>query len=97
MFSREYCEIFKNPYFEEDLRTAASADNHSNIYLNYFAKAKLSSLEILCSVGKGVLGKFSKFTGKHQCQCLFFNKVAVLRPATLLKKETLALVFSCEF
>ena len=26
-----------------------------------------------------------------------FNKVAGLRPATLFKKEILALVFSCEF
>ena len=28
-----------------------------------------------------------KFTGKHLCQSLFFNKVAGLRPATLLKKR----------
>ena len=28
---------------------------------------------------------------------LFFDKNAGLRPATLLKKETLAQVFSCEF
>ena len=66
-----------------------------------------------CSVRKGVLRKFAKFTGKHLCQSFFFNKVAGLRPATLLKKklwhrcfpeacnfikkETLAQVFSCEF
>ena len=34
------------------------------------------------------------------CQNLFFNKAASLRPATLIKKETLAQVFSseiCEF
>ena len=36
---------------------------------------------------KGVLRKFAKFTGKHLCQSLFFNKVAGLRPATLLKKR----------
>ena len=36
---------------------------------------------------KGVLGNFTKFTEKNQCQGLFFNKVA----------ETLAQVFSCEF
>ena len=29
---------------------------------------------------KGVLKKFKKFTGKHQCQSLFFNKVASFRP-----------------
>ena len=31
------------------------------------------------------------------CQILFFNKVAGLRPAALLGKNTLAQVFSCEF
>ena len=37
-----------------------------------------------CSVRKGVLRNFAKFSGKHLCQSLFFNKVAV---ATLLKKR----------
>ena len=32
-----------------------------------------------CSVKKGVLKNFAKFTGKHLCQSLFFNKVAGLR------------------
>ena len=32
------------------------------------------------------LRNFAKFTGKHLCQSLFFNKVAG-RPATLLKKR----------
>ena len=31
-----------------------------------------------CSVRKGVLRNFAKFTGKHLCQSLFFNKVAGL-------------------
>ena len=39
---------------------------------------------------KGVLRNFAKFTGKHLCQSLFFNKVAGL-------KEILTQVFSCEF
>ena len=30
---------------------------------------------------------FAKFAGKHQCQSLFFSKVAGLRCATLLKKR----------
>ena len=46
---------------------------------------------------KDILRNFTKFTGKHLCQSLFFNKVAGLRPETLLKKETLAQVFSCKF
>ena len=36
---------------------------------------------------KGVLRNFAKFTRKHLCHSLFFNKVAGLRPATLLKKR----------
>ena len=31
-----------------------------------------------CSVRKGVLRNFAKFTGKNLCQSLFFNKVAGL-------------------
>ena len=36
---------------------------------------------------KGVLKNIVKFTGKHLCLSLFFNKVAGLKPATLLKKR----------
>ena len=36
---------------------------------------------------KGVLRNFTKITGKHLCQSLFFNKVPGLRLATLLKKR----------
>ena len=38
-----------------------------------------------CSVRKGVLRNFAKFTGKHLCESLF------------IKKETLAQVFSYKF
>ena len=44
-----------------------------------------SRAEVFCK--KGVLRNFTKFTGKHLCQSLFFNKVAGLRPANLLKKR----------
>ena len=40
-----------------------------------------------CFVRKGILRNFAKLTGKHMCQSLFFNKVAGLRAATLLKKR----------
>ena len=36
---------------------------------------------------KGVHRNSVKFTGKHPCQSLFFNKFAGLRPATLLEKS----------
>ena len=41
-----------------------------------------------CSIKKGVLEIFAKFTGKHLCQSLFFNKLAALRLATLLKRDS---------
>ena len=40
-----------------------------------------------CSVRKAVLRNFTKFTGRHLWQSLFFNEVAGLRSATLLKKR----------
>ena len=41
------------------------------------------SLEMFCQ--KRCFKNFTQFTGKHLFQSLFFNKVAGLRPATLLK------------
>ena len=41
--------------------------------------------EVFCK--KGVLRNFRKFTGKHLCQSLFFNKVTGLRTATISKKD----------
>ena len=41
--------------------------------------------EVFCR--KGALRNFSKFTGKHLCQSLYFNKVSGLRAETLLKKR----------
>ena len=40
---------------------------------------------------KGVLKNFAKFTEKHLCQRLFFNKDAGLSP------DNLAETFSCKF
>ena len=44
-----------------------------------------SRAKVFCE--QGVLRNFTKFTGKHLCQSL----------SSLLKKETLAQVFSCKF
>ena len=49
----------------------------------YFLQKQL--LEVIYK--KSVLKNFAKLTGKHVCQNLFFNKVAGLTPATLLKKR----------
>ena len=45
---------------------------------------------------KRVFRNLAKFIGKHLCQSLFLNKVTDLA-CNFLKKQTLALVFSCEF
>ena len=50
--------------------------------------------DVFCT--KSVLKNFAKFTGKHLCQSLFFNKVASLA-YDFIKKETLEQVFSGEF
>ena len=41
---------------------------------------------------KSVLKTFSKSTGKHPCQCLFFNKVAGLRPIEQLQTTASKLI-----
>ena len=51
----------------------------------FATKFRSSRSEVFCK--KVVLRNFAKFTGKHLCQSLFFNKVAGLRPVTLLKKR----------
>ena len=50
-----------------------------------------------CFVRKGILRNFTKFTGKHLCQGLFFNIVVGPRPATLLKKRLWHKCFPVDF
>ena len=47
--------------------------------------SRSSRPEVFCK--KGVLRNFAKITVKHPCQSLFFNKVAGLRTANLLKER----------
>ena len=50
-----------------------------------------------CSIKKGVFKTFIKFTEKHLCWILFLNKVAGLRPPTLLKKRLQYRYFTVNF
>ena len=43
------------------------------------------------------LKNLAQFTGKHLCQSLFFNKIAGLSPATLLKKNLCHKCFPVNF
>ena len=53
--------------------------------LTIMPNVRSSCQEVYCK--KGVLRSFAKIKGKHLCQSPFFNKVAGLTPATLLKKS----------
>ena len=66
--------------------TDDAIENIRDSFVDYVSSIFRSSRpEVFCE--KGVLKNFTKFTEKHLCQSLFFNRDADLRPATLLKKR----------
>ena len=58
---------------------------HGQISLRHRTHIRNSHPEVF--IIKGALRNFAKLTEKHLCQSLFFNKLAALSPATLLKKS----------
>ena len=93
-FLNKHTKINKQSYkfTITDFQRSPETDVKVNLFL-YFRSSQQR-----CSLRKGVFRNFAKLTRKHLCQSLFFNKVADLRPATLLKKkQTLTQVLSCEF
>ena len=70
-------------HFEKPVR-AAECQSHP-IDRKFLVNFRSSRPEVFSK--KGVLKNFAKFTEKHLFQGLFFNKIADLRPATLLKKR----------
>ena len=72
-----YKDVFVNSFCSSTFRSANS------LVVEPFLESSLRR----CSLRKSVLRNFTKFTGKQLCQSLFFNKVAGLRFATLLKKR----------
>ena len=46
---------------------------------------------------RSVLKHFAKFTGKHLCQSLIFNKIRPEVFTNFIKKEALGQMFSCKF
>ena len=77
--------IIKNVFSRQNVNTALLVKSFNEKYNPLFQKQPHQRF----SVRKGVLRNFAKFTGKHLCQNLFFNKVTGLRPATLLKTGVL--------
>ena len=57
--------------------TSTDLENEAfRFYEDKITYCRSSYLEMFCK--KGAFKNFSKFTGKHLCQTLFFNKVAGL-------------------
>ena len=65
--------------------------NHTGLYISIHKHPP----EVFCK--KGALKNFAKFTGKHLCQSLFFDKVHGPKPATLLKKRLWLRCFPVNF
>ena len=67
-----------NPKHTSSVFMYYNVDNFLTGVTSNAMTSKSSRLEVFFK--KGVLRNFTKFTGKHLCQSLFFNKVAGLRP-----------------
>ena len=71
-------------YFGETFVTLASSKSRNSDDIDRSSHQR-------CSIKKGVLKNFTKFTGKHLCQSFR------LKTCNFIKKEALAQMFSCEF
>ena len=82
-------------------RTTRSQGRLNNLVLTILTwlllKANSRSSHWRCSIKKPFLKILQKFTGKHLCRRLFFNKTAWLRPTTLLKKRLRHMCFPVNF
>ena len=81
----KYTYDFKNKIYHNIKQNLAKDFTFSRGVFRTLLNVRSSRLEVFCK--KDVLRNFAKFTGKHLRQSLSFNKVAGLRPATLLKKR----------
>ena len=57
-----------------------------NFYYSSLMNLRSSRQEVFCE--KAVFRNFTKFTGKHMCQSLYFDKVAG-QACNFVKRETL--------
>ena len=81
---KEICEIFKNIFF---FRTPLDDCFRTQLITSFLGGLSQYRSSHRCSMKEGVLRNLAKFTGKHLCQSLFFNKAAGLRPAFSLKEK----------
>ena len=69
--------ILKNEY--RFLAESTKIENATFPYKTAMSEASVKANSVEIFGQKGVLRSFTKFTGKHLHQCLFFNKVAGTR------------------
>ena len=74
-FIPKTCVPWRKNHFGLFLNANTRSGRSKNAYQIDYRRLYKSSHQ-RCSVKKGVLRNFAKFTGKHLCQSLFFNKVA---------------------
>ena len=79
----EFLDFLNNSH--PHLKSVHEHFREKSSFIDVAAIVKNRSSHPRCSVKKGVLRNFAKFTGKHLCQSLFFNKVSGLRPTELLQ------------
>ena len=84
-----WLESWKKTYGVGEKTLCEEVDDVSTMTI----EAWIESSHQTCSIKKGVLKNFTKFTGKHLCQNFLFNKVAGLRQLWCFPVQ----VFSCEF
>ena len=75
MFSCEYCEIFKNTYFEEHLRTAVSVISTEYKEKFYWSQFPLKSNKISCQLY--VTNALSKDVNEHLSMLFQFARLQI--------------------
>ena len=83
IFQHNVCRILPNRcLYKQKISFLIQKWDHCKTMKTQNRKNRSSRPEVFCE--KGFFRNFAKFTGKHLCQNLFFNKVP---PASLLKKR----------
>ena len=82
--------MFNFPFQETSTLIPPKSLNNkqNNVQTPVYSRSK-----VFCK--KGVLNNFGKLTGNYLCHILLFNKVAGLRPATVLKRDSGTGFFLC--
>ena len=85
-----YCKVLVNSYVQKISSTKKNTSTNRHCtplqkQLPVDVNFRSGRQGVFCK--KVALKNFAKLTGKHLCQSLFFDKVARLKSATLLKKR----------